>query len=94
MESMVSVMLTWTQPWNSLSLVTASQWVILPDPGPPAGTPNSIYISIVTDRRQKISTQDEYYWNIWKFEVFDDFLCGCSILNTDEGLSESDSDWK
>ena len=51
MESMVSVMLTWTQPWNSLSLVTASQWVILPEPGPPAGTPNSIYISIVTEGR-------------------------------------------
>ena len=51
MESMVSVMLTWTQPWNSFSLVTASQWVILPEPGPPAVTPNSIYISIVTEGR-------------------------------------------
>lgn len=51
MVSMVSVMLTWTQPWNSLSLVTVSQWVILPDPGPPAHTPeDNIYINNLTER--------------------------------------------
>ena len=80
----VSVIQICTHPDKSLSPVIVSQWVILPDPGPPTVLfmGNWKIIKLHCLCTLYILTKDENYRNGWRFKSTDNFFHLIVVLNS------------